>query len=237
MKARRVATGVPGLDPLIEGGFPAGKSYLLTGAAGTGKSIFCMQFLLKGLADGEKAVYVSVDEKPNDILEHATSLGWDPGKYVKSKHLLILDASAYFIARAGARDKELDVQKTAADLSGYVKNMEATRVVIDPAGPFVMQGDSTTRAQENMRMLVHSLEENVNSTNLLTSYAIADASSAASGVEEYLVEGVLALSISRSQERIVRTLAIRKMRGTAIDLTEYPFTIKKPKGIVLSPLL
>ena len=235
MKARRVATGVPGLDPLIEGGFPAGKSYLLTGAAGTGKSIFCMQFLLKGLADGEKAVYVSVDEKPNDILEHATSLGWDASKYIKSKHLLILDASAYFIARAGARDKELDVQKTAADLAGYVKNMEAARVVVDPAGPFVMQGDSTTRAQENMRMLVHSLEENVNSTNLLTSYALAEAGG--TGVEEYLVEGVLALAISRSQERIVRMLAIRKMRGTAIDLTEYPFTIKKPKGIVLSPLL
>jgi circadian clock protein KaiC len=237
MKARRVPTGIPGLDPLIEGGLPAEKSYLLTGAAGTGKSIFCMQFLLKGLADGEKAVYVSVDEKPNDILEHAVSLGWDAGKYVNSKQLLILDASAYFIARAGTRDKELDVQKTAVDLAGYVKNMEATRVVIDPAGPFVMQGDSTTRAQENMRMLVHSLEENASSTNLLTSYATADASSAASGVEEYLVEGVLALAISRSQERIVRTIAIRKMRGTAIELTEYPFTIKKPKGIVLSPLL
>jgi KaiC/GvpD/RAD55 family RecA-like ATPase len=84
MKARRVPTGIPGLDPLIEGGLPAEKSYLLTGAAGTGKSIFCMQFLLKGLADGEKAVYVSVDEKPNDILEHAVSLGWDAGKYVNS---------------------------------------------------------------------------------------------------------------------------------------------------------
>ena len=113
----------------------------------------------------------------------------------------------------------------------------AVAEVIDPAGPFVMQGDSTTRAQENMRMLVHSLEQIVNSTNLLTSYALAEASGAAGGVEEYLVEGVLALAISRSHERIVRTLAIRKMRGTAIDLTEYPFTIKKPKGIVLSPLL
>jgi circadian clock protein KaiC len=237
MKSHRVATGIPGLDPLIEGGFPAGKSYLLTGAAGTGKSIFCMQFLLKGLADGEKAVYVSVDVKPNAILDHGTALGWDLAKYVKTKQLLILDASAYFLARAGTRDKELDVQKTVTDLGGYVKNMEAARVVIDPAGPFVMQGDSATRAQENMRMLVHALEEDVNSTNLLTAYALADPGSGASGIEEYLVEGVLALAISRSQERIVRTLAIRKMRGTAIDLTEYPFTIKKPKGIVLSPLL
>src|ERR1043165_9345158 len=105
MKSHRVATGILGLDPLIEGGFPSGKSYLLTGAAGTGKSIFCMQFLLKGLADGEKAVYVSVDVKPNAILDHGTALGWDLGKYVKTKQLLILDASAYFLARAGTREE------------------------------------------------------------------------------------------------------------------------------------
>src|SRR3990172_7844112 len=77
MENKRVSTGIPGLDPLIEGGFPAGKSYLITGESGTGKSIFCMQFILKGLVGGEKAVYVAVDEKPADILEEAASLGWD----------------------------------------------------------------------------------------------------------------------------------------------------------------
>ncbi|MGH7829412.1 MAG: RAD55 family ATPase, partial [Candidatus Binatia bacterium] len=54
MDKQRVSTGIPGLDPLIEGGFPAGKSYLITGESGTGKSIFCMQFVLKGLMEGEK---------------------------------------------------------------------------------------------------------------------------------------------------------------------------------------
>jgi circadian clock protein KaiC len=239
MKLRRVATGIPGLDPLLEGGFPAGKSYLLTGSSGTGKSIFCMQFLLKGLNDGEKAVYVVVDEKPQDILEHAAALDWDLGKFINKKQLLILDASAYFTAHVESeREREVDLQKTVTDLAAYVKRMEASRVVIDPVGPLVMLGESTTRVQEHVRILVHSLQKNSGSTNVLTSYSIAHpGGSAQSGVEEYLVEGVLVLSVSRSQNRIVRTLSIRKMRSTAVDLVEYPFTIKKGKGIVLSPLL
>lgn len=239
MKHKRVATGLPGLDPLLEGGFPARKSYLVTGSSGTGKSIFCLQFLLKGLMDGEKAVYVAVDEKPRDILEHAASLGWDPRKFIDNKQLLILDASGYFTGRVGpARERDVDIQKTVTDLAAYVKKMEASRVVIDPVGPLIMLGESTTRVQEQVRMLVHSLQENLGSTNVLTSYSIADSGGAVqSGIEEYLVEGVLVLSVSRSQNRIVRTLSIRKMRGTAVDLVEYPFTIKKGKGIVLSPLI
>ncbi|MGH7846782.1 MAG: RAD55 family ATPase, partial [Candidatus Binatia bacterium] len=57
MDRKRVATGLPGLDPLIEGGLLEGKSYLVTGDPGGGKSIFCVQFLLRGLEEGEKAVY------------------------------------------------------------------------------------------------------------------------------------------------------------------------------------
>ena len=239
MKQRRVATGIPGLDPLLEGGFPAGKSYLITGSSGTGKSIFCMQFLLKGLMDGEKAVYVAVDEKPRDILEHGASLGWELGKFIENKQLLILDASAYFTARVEpGREREVDVQKTVADLAAHVKRIEASRVVIDPVGPLMMLGASSTRVQEHARILVHSLQENLGSTNVLTAYSITNALGAAqSGVEEHLVEGVLVASVSRAQNRIVRTLSVRKMRGTAVDLMEYPFTIKKGKGIVLSPLL
>lgn len=86
MEKKRVSTGISGLDPLIEGGVPAGKSYLVTGEPGSGKSIFCMQFILKGLLEGENAVYVAVDEKPNDIVEGAASLGWELKKYVEGKN-------------------------------------------------------------------------------------------------------------------------------------------------------
>jgi KaiC/GvpD/RAD55 family RecA-like ATPase len=239
MDKKRISTGIPGLDPLIEGGLPEGKSYLITGEPGTGKSIFCIQFILKGLSEGEKAVYVAVDEKPADILEEAASLGWDLLKFIEQKNLLILDASPLFSARMGAgKDKEVDIQKTVGDLTSYVKRMGASRVVIDPVGPLILPRDSTARSQEHVRNLIHALQDNMGTTNLLTSYAAPGIPSAGDGgVEEFLVAGVIILGISRVQNRMVRTLQIRKMRGTAIDLMEHQFNIVKEKGIVLKPAL
>ena len=101
MEKTRISTGIPGLDPLLGGGFPACKSYLVTGEPGTGKSIFCMQFMLNGLLGGEKAVYVTVDEKPADIVEEANSLGWNLLKFIEERKLLILDAAPFFSGRAG----------------------------------------------------------------------------------------------------------------------------------------
>jgi len=239
MGKKRLSTGIPGLDPLIEGGFPEGKSFLITGEAGTGKTIFCMQFILKGLMEGEKAVYVAVDEKPSDILEEAASLGWDLLKYVEQKNLLILDASPLFSSRMGSgKEKEVDVQKTVEDLASYVKRMGATRVVIDPVGPLILSRDSSSRAQEHVRTLVHSLQDTMETTNLLTSYAIPGVAGAGEGgVEEFLVAGAVILSVARLQNRLARTLLVRKMRGTAVDLMEHQFNIVKEKGIVLKPVL
>lgn len=239
MNKGRVPTGVPDLDAVIEGGFPTGRSYLVTGEPGTGKSIFCIQFILKGLMEGEKAVYVAVDQKPSDILEEAASLGWDLVKYIEQKHLLVLDASPYFSARMGAaKEKEVDVQKTVADLASYVKRMDASRVVIDPVGPLIVSRDATSHVQDHVRLLVHSLQENMNSTNLLTSYTFPGKGGVTEqGVEEFLVAGVIVLKIIRTQNRFARTLLISKMRETAFDMMEYQFNIARDKGIVLKPII
>jgi len=235
MEKKRVSTGISGLDPLIEGGFPPGKSYLVTGEPGSGKSIFCMQFILQGLLEGENAVYVAVDEKPTDIVEGAASLGWDLKKYVEEKKLLILDASPYFNARVG-KGGGVDVSKTVEDLANYVKRMGATRVVIDPVGPLISSVDSGAPPQDHVRMLVHSLQSYMGTTNLLSSYNFGG-NSTEQGIEEYLVAGVVVLGVSRIQNRLARTLMVRKMRGTAIDLAEHQFNIVRGKGISLKQAL
>ncbi len=237
MEKKRVSTGIPGLDPLIGGGFPSCKSYLVTGEPGTGKSIFCVQFVLNGLMNGEKAVYVAVDEKPADIVEEAASLGWNLLKFMEEKRLLILDASPYFTGRAGtARAGSVDVAKTVGDLANYVKRMEASRVVIDPVGPLISSSDSASATQEHVRTLVHALQDHMGTTNLLTSYNSVGHSGAL-GVEEYMVAGVVELSVCRIRERLSRTLLVRKMRGTAIDLVEHQFNIHKEKGITLKQII
>ncbi|MCH7570067.1 MAG: AAA family ATPase [Deltaproteobacteria bacterium] len=234
---KRVSSGIAGLDPLIQGGFPEGKSCLVTGEAGLGKSIFCMQFVLRGLVDGEKAVYVAVDSKPAEIVEEAASMGWDLNQYVEKKQLLILDASPYFSARMmGSKEKEIDISKTVADLASYVKRVGASRVVIDPVGPLIASQNTTNGLRDRSRALIHALQENMGTTNLLTAYAINGARMGGHEAEEFPVNGVVVLKYARGESGLIRTLLLSKMRGTAIDLTEYQFDIVKEKGIVLSPI-
>src|SRR4026208_1293852 len=167
MSGKRIPTGIPELDALIEGGLRQGKSYLVVGDPGTGKSVLSLQYLVNGLMDKEKGLYVAIDEKPADVLEQAASLGWDLAPFIESKEFVILDASAYFSASSDTQ-KKIDVQRVVADLNAYITRMGATRVVIDPVGPLLFNRDATSRAPDQARMLFYALQANGNTTNLLT---------------------------------------------------------------------
>ena len=112
IQTQRVTSGIKGLDPLIEGGFPKGRSILVTGEPGTGKSIFALQFLAEGLARGEKCIFVTADEGPLDVLEQAASMGWDFERHAEQKDLSILNAGTYLSSLPGAgRERQFDIQK------------------------------------------------------------------------------------------------------------------------------
>ena len=91
----RVATGIPGLDALVEGGFPRARSILVSGSCGTGKSIFGMQYLYHGLVDYEEpGVFVTFDEMPSKIREDMLKFGWNLKELEKNDLLAILDATS-----------------------------------------------------------------------------------------------------------------------------------------------
>ncbi len=80
MLKEKVKTGVPGLDEMLEGGLIAGRSYIVSGTSGTGKTILSMQFLLEGTQKGERVIYVALDEPPNEVRSNMEALGWDIGR-------------------------------------------------------------------------------------------------------------------------------------------------------------
>jgi KaiC/GvpD/RAD55 family RecA-like ATPase len=235
MTAKRIPTGIPELDILIEGGLRAGKTYLVVGEPGTGKTVFGLQFLVSGLMEKEKGLYVAIDEKPADVIEQAASLGWDLTPFIESKEFLILDASAYFNTRVNndGQGRNVDVQRVVADLNNYIARMGASRVVIDPVGPLLFNRDSTSRVLDQARMLFYGLQANTSATNLLTTYAIERN---VRGIEEYLVAGTIVLEMALANSRFVRTLTIEKMRSTALAPAQYLFNIVPDRGIVLQGL-
>lgn len=229
----RISTGIQGLDQLISGGFLSGKVYLISGEAGTGKTIFGLQYIFNGLIRGESGIYVSGDEKPNHLIVDAQSLGWDFDKYVKEQKLGLLDVSPYFANMRLGKEK-VDVRTVVTDLTKHVRRIDAKRIVIDPIAPLVFGEECSACVQEYVRSLIFAIEDNLQCTTVITS-GILSGSSALSryGVEEFVAEGVIVLSTDKRNGQRVRTLFIRKMRSTATDLNDHTFEILPNKGIVI----
>jgi len=234
MTNQRVSTGIPGLDSLLYGGFVKGRTYIITGDTGTGKTIACLQFVHHALSRGEKAVYVTVDERPSEITDSAASFSWNLQNHIQDKNLAILDASPYFSGRSGnATEKGIDPQKIVADLSNYVKRLAATLLVIDPVTPFSLPSDPNVPPQDQARSLVNLLQTQLNTTNLLTGHLSGSNQNRSTGIEEFLASGVLTLKLDTTAEKTKRSVTIRKMRGAPVAAAEYPLEINSSQGIVI----
>ena len=230
----RVSTGVAGLDPLIGGGFLAGKVYLVSGESGTGKTIFGLQYLHQGLIEGENGIYISGDEKPGHLIVDAESLGWNFRKYVEQRKLGLVDISPYFYGMRSSKTAEVDVLTVINDLQKHVKEIGAKRIVIDTIAPLVLGQENLPYIQGYTKNLVSSIEDSLECTVVITSGILSGSTSLSRyGVEEFVAEGVIVLSISSFGCHRARMLSIRKMRSTYSDLKDHFFEIVPQRGIVI----
>ena len=231
----RVPLGVVGLDELIGGGLQKGKTYLVSGEAGTGKTIFCLQYILAGLATGENGVYLTIDEKPAHVVQDAASFGWDLETPIREKRLLLVDITPQFSElRLGRLKGSIENEKIIGEIRSATKKVNASRVVIDPIAPMFATSEDQSKLREYIRQLMFSLDD-IGTTNVVSSF-IETGSNAISrfGVEEFFASGVIVLGLEREEMVYNRVLLIRKMRGTLIDLRIRRFTIDPRQGIVLS---
>jgi circadian clock protein KaiC len=230
----RIPAGIEGLDKLIGGGFLVNKVYLVSGESGTGKTVFGLQYLYSGLIKGENGIYVSGVEKLGHCVLDAESLGWDFGQYVRERKLDLLDLSPHFAGLHAGKAKDINVRNVVADLAKHAKNIGAKRIVIDPIAPLVFGQESSAYVREYVRNLVFAIEDKLQCTILMTS-GIPSGTSALShyGIEEFVAEGVIVLGVGCRDSKPVRTLFLRKMRGTQTDINEHIFEIVPSVGIVV----
>ena len=77
MIKEKVKTGIPGLDQMLDGGLLQGRTYVISGTSGSGKTTLAMQFLLEGARNGERVLYMAIDEPPNEVKSNMKSFDWD----------------------------------------------------------------------------------------------------------------------------------------------------------------
>ena len=230
----KVLSGIEGFDTLLGGGFPKGRSYLVSGEPGTGKTLFTLQFLLQGLRNGEKAIFITIDEKPEHLIADAIEIGWEINQYLENGSLQIIDVSSYFTAAQLGSYDGINVKKIIDDIISYIQQSGAARLAIDPIAPLIFTDQPVPEVVEYIRQLIFALEQAPHCTTLLTSYSpVGSDKISHHGIEEFASSGIILLRLQKTNNKYIRTIRVRKLRGSKIDLTEYSFEILPQRGLVL----
>ena len=146
---RRLSTGIVGLDAMLGGGIPAGDSVLVTGAAGSGKSTLCTQFIADGAANNETGVVVVFEQHPQEYISRATEMGFDMPALVAENKLMVI----YL------RPHDISVDETLFAVREAVTKIGATRVVLDSLSGFEIALAPGARAdfRESVYRLIFAL--------------------------------------------------------------------------------
>jgi len=230
-------TGIDGLDELLGGGFLRGKTYLVAGETGAGKTIFSLQFLIHGAINEEPGVYLAIDEPTEHLLRGIRRFGWGiVDKLIKERKLLFLDMRTHF-SRIYLKDEKRKIEPKFVinQILRNVDRINAKRLVIDPIAPLIYGGgDDVLQAREFLREMVFALERRRNVTTIMTS-EIPTGSKRLSrfGVEEFLATGIIMLGLEEINGKIYRVMFIRKARWSPVKPSKYVFEIVPAKGIVL----
>ena len=231
----RVSTGIPKLDQMLGGGLLKGRTYLVTGETGVGKTILSLQFLLEGLKNGEQCIYVSLDERIEGVLRGALSLGWDLWEYVNNGLFYPFEFRLFAedLRKFGKESKAF-----VNALEKIAKGRNISRIVLDPISALAAGAREELVLREYLREIVNMIEERFGATTLLTC-DIPTGSNKLSrfGFEEFLSSGVIVLGIIRFYGKLLKTIYVRKMRWSKVDPSIYIFEVRPLEGIViLEPL-
>ncbi len=225
----RVTTGVINLDNKIEGGFVKGTMNLITGKTGTGKTAFCSNFILEGARNGEPGVYVTTEEREEDILEDINSMfGWDFDSLSEQDKVRVLSIKPVFPSQNMDNISRI-VRSYISDLldqvNDAIEEIGAERVVIDSVSLVQMFIQDEYMSRVALSSLMNNLREAGVTAVLVGSIPETSEGLSKEGIIEYLVDTVILLEFVPVAEDYNRTLKIRKMRRTDHETDIFPFEV------------
>ncbi|MFH1255883.1 MAG: ATPase domain-containing protein [Candidatus Diapherotrites archaeon] len=225
----RIKTGIMGFDELVDKGIPKGSTVLVSGGSGTGKTIFTMQYIYEGAKQfNEPGLYVTLEGNVKTITWNMQNFQWDIKK-LQDKGLMKI----YRLNLASQRpriDLEEQIDRELEVISAMVKEINATRLVVDPTTAFSVWIKEEGLLRSILYKFTNALKD-LDCTTILTSETMGGKNQySAFGVEEFVADGVVALYFTPPN----RSIFVRKMRGTNHSKSVHPFEITA-NGIEIKP--
>jgi len=234
LKIKRISSGIPELDLLIEGGFPEGSWIMISGMPGTGKTIFAIHFIYHSLTvDNANVIVVTTEQEFRDYLLQAKRLDMDLYPWIKGERRNLYIIDLFHLAKR-AREMSKEVRMDPLDIPVLVDSVrrayrelgvdkgEDTRLVIDSISAFYAKAPVKARSMTyELKLRLHRR----NVTTLMTSqFAVTTKGTFGYGAE-HIVDGVIELEMVEEGDEIKRYMWIKKLRLTKIPLKRIPFEI------------
>jgi circadian clock protein KaiC len=230
---QKAATGIQGLDEITGGGLPQGRPTLISGGAGAGKTLFGLEFLVRGATQyDESGVFISFEESIPDLTKNVASLGFDLDRLVADKKLFVDHVS---IARSELGETgEYDLDGLFIRIADAVQKVGARRVVLDTIEALFSDLPNPAILRSEIRRLFDWLKQK-RLTTVITAERDRPEQLTRHGIEEFVSDCVIVLDHRIREEISTRRLRIVKYRGSTHGTNEYPFLIDD-QGISVLPI-
>src|SRR3989338_3855659 len=220
MALERMATGIDGLDKMLEGGIPARRHIALYGGPGAGKTSMGFELLYRGVKQGQNGLYITLEETEDDIISNMknTFSMLDFEDMVKEKTLEIV------------KPDKLELEEVANLLEDRISENDVKRAVIDSATMIRLSFEKEIEYRQTLFEFL-SLLRNLDCTTLTTVEATtAKKEEMHFDIEHFVMDGIINLYNLDREERRIRALEIFKMRGTDHSRDLVPLKVT-PSGI------
>jgi circadian clock protein KaiC len=228
----KTPTGIQGLDEVIGGGLPTGRPTLVCGAAGCGKTLFAMEFLVRGATQyNEPGVFMSFEETAEELTKNVASLGFDLDRLSASKKLVLdyVRVERSEIEETG----EYDLEGLFIRLDHAIKSVGAKRVVLDTIESLFAGLPNALILRAELRRLFRWLKDR-GMTTIITGEK-GEKTFTRQGLEEYVSDCVIFLDHRVTDQLSTRRMRVVKYRGSTHGTNEYPFLIEA-QGISVLPI-
>lgn len=225
-------TGIKGFDEITGGGLPHGRSTLICGSAGCGKTVFGMEFLVRGsLQYDEPGVFMAFEENEEDLIKNFSSLGFDLPTLIEQNNIAV---DHVFIDRSEIEETgEYDLEGLFIRLGLAIDQVGARRVVLDTLESLFSGFTNEGILRSELRRLFRWLKDK-GVTAVITAEQGRETFTR-HGLEEYVADCVILLDHRIRDQIPTRRLRIVKYRGSAHGADEYPFLIQAD-GFSLLPI-